>query len=139
MQSMKAHLPLIAMATVSALVIFYLYRELQKAKRALVPGSGLPEKCTTALCKDAKRVRFEDSVGSSDATEPFDLEPAAAPAAPAAAPAAAAPPHVAPTQGGAQQRSRPFTFDQAPQTAATAAAAAAKPRDPPGGAAATRV
>lgn len=52
-----ANLPLVVLGTVSALVIFYLYRELQKAKSAL---AGNKEECTDALCKDRKRVRFAD-------------------------------------------------------------------------------
>lgn len=71
MMQFKSHLPLIALATVSALVIFYLYRELQKAKRALVTER--PEECTSALCKEqttqpAKRVRFEGDPGSRDSS-----------------------------------------------------------------------
>lgn len=52
-----ANLPLVVLGVVSALVIFYLYRELQKAKSAL---AGSKEECTDALCKDRKRVRFAD-------------------------------------------------------------------------------
>ena len=52
-----ANLPLVVLGAVSALVIFYLYRELQKAKSAL---AGKQEECTDALCKDRKRVRFAD-------------------------------------------------------------------------------
>ena len=59
---LKSHLPLIAVAAVAAAVIFYLYRELQKAKRALVESA--TEDCRAALVADSaepqpKRVRFE--------------------------------------------------------------------------------
>jgi len=64
----KPHLPLIALAVVSALVILYLYRELQRAKKALVTEKA--EECTSALCADkgqpaAKRVRFEGDAASA--------------------------------------------------------------------------
>lgn len=77
-QGIRSHLPLIALATVSALLIFYLYRELQKAKKALVTEG--TEECTTALCKEqaapaAKRVRFEQGTRSSGG-KPAAVDPA---------------------------------------------------------------
>lgn len=68
LQALKTHLVLIALAAVSALTALYLYRELRKAKRALVTEK--PEECTSALCQDgqqppAKRVRFEEAGRSS--------------------------------------------------------------------------
>ncbi len=104
-EGIKSHLPLIALAVVSALLIFYLYRELQKAKRALVTEG--TEECTGALCEEqgapaAKRVRFEPPGGSSGSPRTAGLDPAK-PAKPpaAAAPAKPAPP---PTAAGATKR-----------------------------------
>jgi len=77
LQAVKSHLPLIAIATISAALVLYLYRELQKAKRELLAVKS--EDCTPALSKDAKRVRFQD-------TQPAGAEETAKPAKQARAP-----------------------------------------------------
>lgn len=80
----RAHLPLIALAAVSALAILYLYRELQKARRALVAGT---EDCSGALCEPRKRGPAEGTDGRS--SERSARSPAREGSRPAAAAAAA--------------------------------------------------
>lgn len=67
----KSHMPLIALAVVSAAIIFYLYRELQKAKRALVASEtasltiGPPDSRPGALRSHEPR-RSRDAAGDDD-------------------------------------------------------------------------
>lgn len=98
---LRAHLPLIALGVVSTCVIFYLWRELQRAKKELLTS----ENCTDALCESApeapaapKRVRFE-TPGRDD------LKPAAA---------AGAPQPPAPELPQQQQQQAPAPAPQAP-------------------------
>ena len=61
-----AHLPLLVAAVASVLVI-YLWRELQRAKKALREVSARPQEpaaaATTARREPARRVRFQDEAG----------------------------------------------------------------------------
>ena len=62
-----AHLPLLVAAVASVLVI-YLWRELQRAKKALREVSARPQEpaaaaATTARREPARRVRFQDETG----------------------------------------------------------------------------
>ncbi|NBU15971.1 MAG: hypothetical protein EBS48_02985 [Actinobacteria bacterium] len=58
--TLKPHLPFIALAAASALVILYLYRELHRARQALAaPTTKDPSPAEGSAAK-AKKVRFED-------------------------------------------------------------------------------
>lgn len=100
MQTIKSHLPLIALATVSAVVILYLYRELQKARRELTSESD----CADRPAKEAKRVRFEDPPARSTSKgKPQQVDPKATKATPAPTKAAAVQEQPPPAEADASQ------------------------------------